>query len=284
MSERQRFDAAGAGRRWAIASTLAGSLVLAVVLVAQVPEGWQAGMRYQREMIPERQRAGFTFCRLMYQSVRTEALGMGWSTDYPMADRNMMIRLGEFTTAGVNLYDDGEPAHAVVRPTDPELFQCPFVMASDIGTAGFSEAEATALREYFLKGGFLWVDDFWGHAAMGQFLSQMQRILPGHERVVFTPDHPIFSTFYFIERLPQIPAIQFWRSSGGQTSERGAESAIPTLSGIYDESGRLVVLMSHNTDIADGMERESDDHVFFERFSPYAYAVAINVAIYAMTR
>jgi hypothetical protein len=259
-------------------------LLTGAVLRAQVAEGWGAGLRYQQERVPL-ERTGFTFCRLEYDSVRREALGLGWSTDYPYGDRNLMWRLSEFTTAPITLWPDGDPAHAIVRATDPELFQCPFLFASDVGTAGLSAEEAESLREYFLKGGFLWADDFWGDRALSHWLGQMQRVLPGHELVELEPgNHPIFSSFYSVQQLPQIPSIQFWRSSGGQTSERGAESAYPKLYGIHDDRGRLVMVMSHNTDIADGWEREAEEFAFFHAFSPYAYAVGINIAIYSMTR
>jgi hypothetical protein len=273
-------------RRFVPTSSLiiAGALLcVAVVVGAQVPEGWRGGMQYQLEMVPER-RAGFTFCRLRYDSVRREPMGLGWSTDYPMADRNMTIRLGEFTTADVNLYEDGEPAHAIVEATDPELFQCPFLFGSDVGTAGFSPAEAEALRAYFLKGGFLWVDDFWMDHALANWLAEMERIIPEYEHVYLDNSHPLFNSFYFIEELPQIPNIGFWRRSGGETSEQGRATRNATMSALVDEGGRIAVVMTHNTDIADGMERESEDWEFFHRFSPRAYAVAINVAVYSMTR
>jgi hypothetical protein len=41
--------------------------------------------------------------------------------------------------------------------------------------------------------------------------------------------------------------------------------------------------MSHNTDIADGWEREADDAAFFALFSPQAYAIGINVLVWIMT-
>ena len=41
--------------------------------------------------------------------------------------------------------------------------------------------------------------------------------------------------------------------------------------------------MSHNTDIADGWEREGEDYEFFYRFSVRAYAVGINTVVHAMT-
>ncbi len=39
----------------------------------------------------------FTFCRVAYRQVRREPLGQGWRTDYPDGDRNLMLRLSQFT-------------------------------------------------------------------------------------------------------------------------------------------------------------------------------------------
>jgi hypothetical protein len=128
-----------------------------------------------------------------------------------------------------------------VRATDPALFECPFLFASDVGTARFNDAEVTALREYLRKGGFLWVDDFWGNLAWRYWVEEMQRVLPGHDVVRLTTEHPLFSTFYFVQEIPQIPNIGFWRRSGGETSEFGAATEQATISGIHDERGRLPV-------------------------------------------
>lgn len=229
------------------------------------------------------ERTGFTFCRLFYTQVRREAGGQGWATDYPGADQNLTIRLPEFTTARVTSYPDGSPQHAVVSATDSTLFECPFLFASDVGTASFSDPEVTRLREYLLKGGFLWVDDFWGSAAWANWSDEIRRVLPEYAPVELPRDHPLFSTFYTIDRVPQIPSIQHWRSSGGGTSERGSDSAVPTIHGIFDGEGRLLVLMSHNTDIADGWEREGEEFAFFHAFSPHGYAVGVNIVIWSMT-
>jgi hypothetical protein len=90
-------------------------------------------------------------------------------------------------------------------------------------------------------------------------------------------------TLFEVPGVPQVPSIQFWRGSDGGTSERGAETAEPHARTIADERGRVMVLMTHNTDIADSWEREGEDPDFFYRFSPEGYAFAINVVLYAMT-
>jgi hypothetical protein len=229
----------------------------------------------------------FSFARVMYTSVRYEALGQGWHTDYPEGDKNYMSRLQEFTLTRVRGLPGGYPDHVVLTLYDEELFRYPFIFMSDVGTVGFDEVEVERLRAYLLKGGFLWVDDFWGNAAWDQWTREIGRVLPPGEYPIvdIPPDHPIRQMLYPVDKFPQIPSIQWWRSTGRySTSERGAESAVPHMRGISDHNGRLMVLMSHNTDIADGWERENEDFEFFENFSFPSYAVGINVGLYSMTR
>ena len=71
--------------------------------------------------------ANFTFCRVMYERVRSEPMGMGWVTDYPYAEINLMTRLSELTRTTVSRDERGQPNHWVVRLTDPALFNCPFI-------------------------------------------------------------------------------------------------------------------------------------------------------------
>jgi uncharacterized protein DUF4159 len=228
---------------------------------------------------------GFNFCRLYYTSDRREEGGQGWWTDYPGADVNLSIRLSELTKIRVSRQDTGEPNHVVVRIMDDMLFRCPWVMIEDSGTARFSNAEVKRLREYFDKGGFMWADDFWGTYAWEQWQEEIGRVLPPGEFPIvdLPPDHPIFHTLFDVSKVPQVSNIRFWRQTGGGTSERGSDSPHPDVRGISDRNGRLLVLMTHNTDIADTWEREGESEEYFYLFSPDGYAVAMNVIIYAMT-
>jgi len=232
--------------------------------------------------LPDRP-GGFTFCRLAYTSVRNTPSGNGWRVDFPQGDRHLSMRLSELTPTPISRWSFGEPGFTVVRATDPELFQCPFLFASDVGQLGFSEAEVAAMRGYLLKGGFFWADDFWGSAEWIYFAREFERVLPEFEFVDLPLDHPLFSIVYQVNEIPQIPNLGFWRRSGGQTSEQGADSAVPHLRAILDETGRILVLATHNTDIADGWEREADDDLYFALFSPDAYAIGVNVAVWMMT-
>ena len=83
--------------------------------------------------------SGFNFCRAIYRSVRGEAGGQGWSTDYPDAELNFSIRLSELTKTRVPRNAEGEPEHLTVRLTDEELFQCPYLHMEDVGTISFND-------------------------------------------------------------------------------------------------------------------------------------------------
>jgi hypothetical protein len=227
----------------------------------------------------------FQFCRLMYRQVRTHQRGLGWGTDYPDAEINFSIRLSELTKTRVSRTPEHEPNNFVVRPTDDTLFQCPFVIMSDPGSAGFSDEDVAGLRAYLLKGGFLWADDYWGPWAWDDFAGEIGKVLPPAQYPIreLTFDHPIFKTMFTVTRIPQVPSWQYW-SGSGDTSEMGSYSANAHMAAISDQEGRVMVLMTHNTDISDSWEREGQNPEYFLSFSPQGYAVGLNVALYAMMR
>ena len=226
----------------------------------------------------------FHFCRLVYQGARG-GTGGSWTTDYPRADINMSIRLSELTRTRVSFGARGEPNHLLVRPTSDELFQCPFVMMTAPGSAFFSEEDAAALRTFVQKGGFLWADDFWGTYQWEHWEEQLRKILPAADYpIVDMPmDHPLLRAQFEVKEIPQIPNIGYFTRSGGDTSEQGADSETPTARFIVDDHGRIMVLMTHNTDISDSWEREGDDPTFFFNFGPRGYALGVNVLLYSMT-
>lgn len=231
----------------------------------------------------------FNFCRVMFTSDRREK--QGWSTDYPGADINFSVRLAELTKVHVKMRDGGgdeqEPDAVVVRLTDEALFQCPFTFMEDAGTLRFSDIEVERLREYLLKGGFLLVSDYHGTYAREQFDEEIRRVLPPGEFPIVDltpPDHAMWRAMFPVSRLPQMASIQTWRRTGGDTIERWNENgAPPDARGIADAHGRLMVVMVHNTDMPDAWEREGEDPDYFFRFSPEAYAMGIDIVLYAMT-
>jgi hypothetical protein len=229
----------------------------------------------------------FNFCRGFYTSDRPEDGGQGWRTDYPGADNNFSVRLGELSYVRVKMKPDGQPDNVVVRLTDPLLFRCPVLYMEDVGTARFSDVEVEALRAYLLKGGFLEVDDFWGTLAWNQWAEEIGRVLPPSRYPIFDipSDHAIMHTLYDVKEVEQVSNIRFWMQTRGNVSERSFMNDSPQVNfrGIQDERGRLMVVMAHNTDIPDTWEREGESKEYFDRFSPNGYAVGVNIMIYAMT-
>ena len=227
-------------------------------------------------------RGDFTFCRAMFASDRREK--RGWSTDYPGADINFSIRLSELTKTRVTRQIGSEdPEFVVVSLDEPELFECPYLLFEDAGTIRLSPREVATFRDYLLKGGFAFVSDYWGPRAREQFDEEIAQVLPPetYRTIDLSVAHPLWHAQFQITQIPQMPSIQSWRRSGGQT-DRGVTDPVDARA-IVDKQGHVMVLMMHNTDIPDGWEREGEDPAYFYRFSPDAYAVGINVFLYAAT-
>ena len=241
--------------------------------------------RFQRSLPTNPKYDGaFQFCRIVFRQ-NPYGDGNGWSVDYPRADINFPYRLSELTTTTVSKDSRGDGNHLLLLLTDPEIFRCPFMMLTEPGGAYFDEQEAAKLREYLLKGGFLWADDFWGERAWESWVEQVRKAFPESSFQIadLPPAHPIFHELYQVDRVPQIPSIGAWGGPGGGTSERGAGSAVPHARGLTDAKGNVMLLMTFNTDFGDAFEREGDDRAYFETFAAVGYAFGINAWLYAMT-
>jgi len=216
----------------------------------------------------------FTFCRIQYSSYRGR---WGWNTDYPDSDENFSLRLSQLTTIDVNF------EHVYLRLTDPNLFNYPWIYMLEVGALTFSEDERQKLREYLTRGGFLFVDDFWGEREWENWVHEISKVFPPNEFPMFEIPitHEIFHCVFNLDEMPQIPSINSWRS--GYTWER-PDAKVPMLWGIKDKKGRLMAVIAHNTDLGDGWEREGEDRGYFEEFSAKkAYPLGINIVVYAMT-
>ncbi len=242
------------------------------------------GVPIRRPPRPDFDEGKFSFCKLMYDSVRREPMGIGWWTDYSFAGIHLMARVAELTKTPISRDEGGEPSHWVVDLKTDAIYQCPFLMASDVGTMGLSQPEVARLRDYLLKGGFLWVDDFWGDAAWQQWSIEIGRVLPpGQFPIVDLPmDHPVFHTMYQLKKFPQVTNINNWRRTG-DTIEQGEQTRTPHFRAILDARGRIMVAMSFNTDIGDSWEREGEDPDFFRQFSADGYALGVDILMYVMT-
>ena len=231
-----------------------------------------------REMLNRRRRgtlqrpAGpheFYFTRAIYSS------GWGWSrwaTDYPKADRQFMTVVNRLI--GI----DGSPYENAVRLDDPRIRDFPFLYALEVGDIALSQAEIEGLRNYLLAGGFLVIDDFWGSWEWAAFEQQIRKVFPEHPIVEVPLDHPVFNAVYRIDEVLQVPAIgNYW---GGRTWERDGYEA--HVRGIFDDKGRLMVLINWNTDLGDAWEwAERPEYPL--KFSTFAVEMGINFIVYAMS-
>jgi hypothetical protein len=123
------------------------------------------------------------------------------------------------------------------------------------------------------------VDDFWGTAQWAVFESEIRRVLPEFPIRELPPDHPVRNALYSLDTLVQVPNV--WQGMrGGPTWEW--DGYTPHLRGIEDERGRLMVLISFNSDLGDAWEwAEQPDYPI--RFSNFAYRLGVNMIVYGMS-
>jgi hypothetical protein len=184
-----------------------------------------------------------------------------------------------------------DPDGRVIRLTDDDLVDFPWIYMVEPGALEFSEDEVVALRKYLLNGGFLMADDFWGPVQWDNFEREIQRVLPGRPLIELPMEHPIFHCVFDLKgpkNKLQTPNIQ----TGSESRETGitweyhdgVECKDVHIRAISDDKGRMMVIACHNVDNGDGWEREGEDDYFFHEFSEKrAYPLGINIIFYAMT-
>jgi hypothetical protein len=244
------------------------------------PERWKNPPAFTKDV--------FTFARIKYRGNNASYRGRGsgvWWIDAPDSDLNFSYRLQQLTSI------KADPDGRVVEITDPELFSFPWVYIVEPGDLAFSDEEVPILRRYLLNGGFLMVDDFWGERQWENFYNEMKRVFPEREPVELGMDHPIFHSVFPLnmeKQKLQVPNFQTGEMSQytGVTWERadGEECREVHFKAIYDDKGRIMVIICHNTDLGDGWEREGEYKYYFKEFSEkIAYPLGINIVFYAMT-
>ena len=217
----------------------------------------------------------FTFVRLRYNSFR----GGSWGTDYPDAEINLQLRLQQLTS--MRSHPDG----LIIDVDDPALFDHPWIYMIEPGDISITDQEAEILRKYLLRGGFLMVDDFWGEYEWENFHLAFKQIFPDRELQELPLEHPVFHCVYDLKEKPQIPSIgaaHAGRYSGITTERSDAREA--HYKACYDDKGRMMMIVCHNTDLGDGWEREGEDPWYFKEFSEKrSYPLGINILFYQFT-
>ena len=218
----------------------------------------------------------FRFARLAYSSNRYSQRGRGrreaWQTDWPDAEHHFL--------KGVNRLTEVEAAvdGLILTPLDANLFDYPWLYAVEVGYWYLNDQEATRIRDYLLRGGFLMVDDFHGSWEWASFKVSMDKVFPNRPIVDIPEDDAAFHVLYDLDQRIQIPSRRVIYS--GVTWER--DGYTPHWRGIYDDSGRLMVAINFNMDIGDAWEH-ADWPDYPENMTALAYRFGINYLIYAMT-
>jgi hypothetical protein len=236
----------------------------------------------------------FTFARVRYSSYsegrrRRFRGGFGdggprWSTDFPDAELNLSFRLQQMTSLKVN------PEPVAIDLTPADLTKHPFIYIVEPGAMILADEEVAALRSYLLNGGFLMVDDFWGEDEWNHFYEQLKRVFPEREPTELPLEHPIFHCVFDLKEKPQVLSIHSAARSRYMGSEIPRERpGDPTAwdvhyRALFDDKGRMMAIICHNTDLGDGWEREGLDETYFREYSEKkAYPIAINIVFYSMT-
>jgi hypothetical protein len=203
-------------------------------------------------------------------------LSGAWATDWPDADLNLSAQLARHTN--LRVVAEGK----TLKLTDPDLANYPFIYMAEPGALQLSEGEVAALSRYLLAGGFLMVDDFWGEAEWQQFAAQIQRVFPERELVELPLEHKIFHCVFDLKEKPQVPSIAV-ALAGNATERLDAHEA--HYRALVNDAGRVMILACHNTDLADGWEREEENAWYFREFSAKkAYPMAINIIYFALNQ
>ena len=268
---------------WAVA----GAAVLVTALSAfQRPFRQYPGNEYEDFPVPSdfQEKTEWVFARLMYPPANYGRRGYGrfggnwtqgrssWTTDYPRSDRHFSQALRRLTRVHTRSVE--QP----VNLDEGDQFDWPWLYAVEVGHWNLTDAQAKAMREYLLRGGFFMCDDFHGTREWAVFEDSMRRVFPDRPIVDLENKEAIFHAIYDLDDRYQVPGAQsLW--SGNTYEYDGYEAR---WRGIYDEKGRLMVAICHNMDLGDAWEH-ADNPEYPEKYSALAIRIGVNYVVYAMT-
>ncbi|MGH7677583.1 MAG: DUF4159 domain-containing protein [Gemmatimonadaceae bacterium] len=214
----------------------------------------------------------FTFARIKYRGYeRFMQEGPGWSHDYPRAEEHLMRIMREITSIRPFVESEKAIGGNILALDDPELMKYPIAYLSEPGGWHPNEKEASGLRNYLLKGGFVIVDDFDNSGGdLQHFQNVMQQVLPKATVVDIPESHPIFDSFFKVDL---------------RMMERGeANYGSARYLGIYqdnDPKKRLMMIVNLNLDV--GEHWQWSNRGFSPVPSNEAYKLGVNYLIYALT-
>lgn len=214
----------------------------------------------------------YQFARLSYPSGPFFGFRGYWTIDYPKADRQFVQGVRRLTRIHTRSVEE------VVDLDTDKIFDYPWIYVVEPGHWVLNDAQCKKLREYLLRGGFMMTDDFHGTEEWEVFTYSMSRVFPDRPIVEIEDRDAAFHVLYDLEHRFQVPGIvnrPYFR-----TYER--DGVEPHWRGIYDDQGRLMAAICFNQDLGDAWEW-ADDPSYPEKYASFAYRLAINYIIYAMT-
>jgi len=271
-----------------IVNAVGGALIfLGVVYGFQKPWREYPAVEYNNFPLPADYQvpAEWTFARLMFpggpldgyyprfQGDYRHGLSL-WTQDYPRADRHLARAMRRLTRIDVRSVEQ-----VVALDDDYDAFNFPWIYAVQVGEWGLTEKQGAKLREYLQRGGFFMADDVHGDAEWGEFAKRIHFAFPDHEIVELPDDDPYFHSVFDITDRPQVPGAAHLGEGCKNCSEGGRGAHWRA---IKDDKGRIVVAVSHNSDLGDAWEF-ADSPYYPEKESALAIRIAVNDVIYAMT-
>ena len=265
-----------------------GTLALfSAVYAFQRPFREYPGVEYEKFPLPRdfQEKGEWTFGRLMYPPVgriyggfelngNWLEGGSNWTMDYPRSDRHLAAAVRRLTRI------QARSVEQTINLDDGDQYDWPFLYGVEVGHWNLTDAQANAMREFVLRGGFFMCDDFHGQIEWEVFTASMQKVFPDRPIVDIPNGDAIFHTIYDLDDRYQVPGALFLET--GLTYEKGNTGKIPHWRGIYDDHGRLMVVMCHNMDLGDSWEH-ADNPEYPEKFSALGIRIAMNYITYSMT-
>jgi hypothetical protein len=161
---------------------------------------------------------------------------------------------------------DASEEEAQISLTEENLFSYPIIFLTGHGRIVLSEEEANHLRMYLLEGGFLYADDDYG--MNDSFRRIMNQVFPERKLVELPFSHGIYHIHYiFNNGLPKI---------------HEHDNKAPQGFGLFDDTERLMVFYTYETNISDGW---ADPEVYHDPPDKReaAFKMGVNIIIWALT-
>ena len=225
----------------------------------------------------------FHFVRLIYGggggSDKFYGRGLSWTTDWPEAEHFFIQGVKRLTNVDVTSVSlpNGQGGERIKLGVD-NVYDYPFLYAVEVGHWNLTDDEAAILRDYLLRGGFFIVDDFHGTREWEVFMASMRKVFPDRPVVELDESNEIMHTVYDLDKKIQIPGLAALYN--GVTYEYDGYK--PDWRCIYDDHGRLMVVINHNMDMGDAWEN-ADLPEYPEKMTALAYRFAVNYVVYSMT-